>query len=96
MLWKAGGGCSWLLFFFVRRWIKKKIRILAELDHAIRGDWASAASAAWYLMKENLLFDGYASGLMVNIKPEKNKGFGKDISAHNNFLINERSLPCRV
>ena len=50
---------------------EKKIRTLSELDQAIRGDWASAASAAGQLMMENLLFDGYANGLMDNIKPEK-------------------------
>jgi len=50
---------------------EKKISTLAELDQAIRGDWASAASAAGQLMMENLLFDGYANGLMANIKAEK-------------------------
>jgi hypothetical protein len=50
---------------------EKKISTLAELDQAIRGDWASAASAAGQLMMENLLFDGYANGLMANIKAEQ-------------------------
>ncbi len=50
---------------------EKKIKTLSELDQAVRGDWASAASAAGQLMMENLLFDGYGTGLMANIKPEK-------------------------
>ncbi len=53
---------------------EKKISTLDELDHTVRGDWASAASAAGQLMMENLLFDGYANGLMANIKPEKIQG----------------------
>ena len=49
----------------------KKIRTLDGLDQAIRGDWGSASSAIGQLMMENLLFDGFANGLMANIKPEK-------------------------
>ena len=50
---------------------EKKIRTLDELDQTIRGDWNSASSAIGQLMMENLLFDGFANGLMDNIKPEK-------------------------
>ena len=50
---------------------EKKICTLGELDQAVRGDWASACSAIGQLMMENLLFDGYATGLLANIKPEK-------------------------
>ena len=50
---------------------EKKIRTLDELDQTIRGDWNSASSATGLLMMENLLFDGFANGLMDNIKPEK-------------------------
>ncbi|MGD6806173.1 MAG: hypothetical protein ACQCN4_04375 [Candidatus Bathyarchaeia archaeon] len=41
------------------------------LDQAIRGDWGSACSAAGRLMMETLQFDGFANGLMGNIKPGK-------------------------
>jgi hypothetical protein len=50
---------------------EKKICTLDELNRAVRGDWGSACSAVGELMMENLLFDGYANGLMANIKPEK-------------------------
>ena len=50
---------------------EKKITTLDGLDQAIRGDWASASGAVGQLMMENLLFDGFANGLMANIKPEK-------------------------
>ncbi len=50
---------------------EKKIKTLNELSQAIRGDWESASGAAGELMMENLLLDGYANGLMDNIKPEK-------------------------
>jgi hypothetical protein len=50
---------------------EEKIRTLEELDQTIRGDWGSASSAVGLLMMENLLFDGFANGLMANIKPEK-------------------------
>ena len=50
---------------------EKKIRTLDELDQTIRGDWNSASGAIGLLMMENLLFDGFANGLMDNIKPEK-------------------------
>jgi hypothetical protein len=50
---------------------EKKIKTLPELGQTIRDDWACACSAAGQLMMENLLFDGYANGLMTNIKPEK-------------------------
>ena len=49
----------------------KKIRTLDELEQTIRGDWNSASGAIGLLMMENLLFDGFANGLMDNIKPEK-------------------------
>ena len=50
---------------------EKKIGTLDELDQTIRGDWNSASGAIGLLMMENLLFDGFANGLMDNIKPEK-------------------------
>ncbi len=50
---------------------EKKICTLAELNGAVRGDWDSACGAVGQLMMENLLLDGYANGLMANIKPEK-------------------------
>ncbi|XHH08592.1 MAG: hypothetical protein ACFCUE_13635 [Candidatus Bathyarchaeia archaeon] len=50
---------------------KEKIKTLNELSQTIRGDWGSACSAVGELMMENLLFDGYANGLMANIKTEK-------------------------
>ncbi len=50
---------------------EKKIANLEQLDRAVRGDWGCACSAASELMTENLLLDGYANGLMANIKPEK-------------------------
>jgi hypothetical protein len=49
---------------------EKKICTLSELDGTIRGDWDSACGAVGQLMMENLLLDGYANGLMANIKPE--------------------------
>jgi hypothetical protein len=48
-----------------------KIKTLTELNQTIRDDWGSACSAVGELMMENLLFDGYANGLMANIKTEK-------------------------
>ncbi len=50
---------------------EKKIRTLDELEQTIRGDWNSASGATGLLMMENLQFDGFANGLMANIKPEK-------------------------
>ncbi len=50
---------------------EKKFCTLDELDHTIRGDWGSASGALSLLMMETLLLDGYANGLMTNIKPEK-------------------------
>ncbi len=50
---------------------EKKIKTLTQLDQTIRDDWTCACSAVGQLMMENLLFDGYANGLMANIKPEK-------------------------
>jgi hypothetical protein len=50
---------------------EKKIATLEALDQAVREDWGCACSAAGELMMENLLFDGYANGLMANINPEK-------------------------
>jgi hypothetical protein len=49
---------------------EKKIKTLNEIDQTIRGDWGSACSAVGLLMMENLRFDGFANGLMDNIKPE--------------------------
>jgi hypothetical protein len=48
-----------------------KIRTLDELDQIVRDDWGCACSAVGQLMMKNLLFDGYATGLMANIKPKK-------------------------
>jgi hypothetical protein len=50
---------------------EKKIATLEQLERAVRGDWGCACSAASELMAENLQFDGYATGLMANIQPEK-------------------------
>ncbi len=50
---------------------EKKIKTLNELSQTVRDDWGCACSAVGALMMENLLFDGYANGLMANIKPEK-------------------------
>ena len=50
---------------------EQKIKTLPEIDQTIRGDWGSACSAAGQLMMETLQFDGYANGLMGNIKKEK-------------------------
>ncbi len=50
---------------------EEKIRTLDELEQTIRGDWGSASGAVGLLMMENLMFDGFANGLMDNIKPEK-------------------------
>jgi hypothetical protein len=50
-----------------------KIRTLDELGRIVRGDWGCACGAVGRLMMENLLFDGYATGLMANIAPEKNQ-----------------------
>jgi hypothetical protein len=49
----------------------KKIKTLNEIDQTIRGDWGNASSAVGLLMMENLMFDGFANGLMGNIKAEK-------------------------
>jgi hypothetical protein len=49
----------------------KKITTLNDFTQTIRGDWDSANGALSQLIMENLLFDGYANGLMANIKPEK-------------------------
>jgi hypothetical protein len=48
-----------------------KIKTLSEIDQTIRGDWGCACSAVGFLMMETLQFDGFANGLMGNIKPEK-------------------------
>jgi hypothetical protein len=50
---------------------ERKIQSLTEMDQTIRGDWGSACSAVGFLMMETLQFDGFANGLMGNIKPEK-------------------------
>jgi hypothetical protein len=50
---------------------EEKIKTLTQLDQTIRDDWTCACSAVGQLMMENLLFDGYANGLMANIKPKK-------------------------
>jgi hypothetical protein len=55
----------------------KKLVTLAELDQTIRGDWCSASSAIGLLMMENLQLDGFANGLMENIKPQKIQEPGK-------------------
>jgi hypothetical protein len=49
----------------------EKIKTLTEIDQTIRGDWGSACSAVGLLMMENLRFDGFANGLMDNIKPDR-------------------------
>ncbi|MGD6808363.1 MAG: hypothetical protein ACQCN3_01550 [Candidatus Bathyarchaeia archaeon] len=50
---------------------EEKIKTLDELSQAVRGDWGCACGAVGELMMENLLFDGYANGLMTNIKSEE-------------------------
>jgi hypothetical protein len=59
---------------------EKKITTLTEIDQTIRGDWGSACSAIGFLMMETLQLDGFANGLMDNIKPESAKegGSGSD------------------
>ncbi|XHH08660.1 MAG: hypothetical protein ACFCUE_13990 [Candidatus Bathyarchaeia archaeon] len=59
---------------------EKKISTLEALDKAVRVDWGCACSAVGQLMMENLLFDGYANGLMANIKPEKKEDILKTSS----------------
>ncbi|MCL5877015.1 MAG: hypothetical protein M1540_04300 [Candidatus Bathyarchaeota archaeon] len=58
-----------------------KIKTLMEIDQTIRGDWGSACSAVGFLMMETLQLDGFANGLMGNIKPEETQDDEKIIEA---------------
>jgi hypothetical protein len=66
-------GAIGYITFLCQALAEEKIQTLGELEQAIRSDWDSACGAAGQLMMENLLFDGYANGLMANIKPEKTR-----------------------
>ena len=68
--------------FLCEAFDKRKIRTLGELEQTIRDDWCSASGAIGALMMETLRFDGFANGLMDNIKPDE-KQDSKDNSTSN-------------
>jgi hypothetical protein len=74
-------GAIGYITFLCEAFDEHKIRTLDELEQTIRNDWCSASGAIGPLMMETLRFDGFANGLMDNIKPKSAKEKGNKIQS---------------